>query len=89
MDMPQVAFNLSNFATAKKVIVDVDYKELSKFHIPINVPICEDAIIFIKELLKKLEGVTLPNVSGWLKPLKSGRRNILLSAGILERRRIC
>lgn len=75
MDMPQVAFNLSNFASkAKKVIVDVDYKELSKFHIPINVPICEDAIIFIKELLEKLEGVTLPNVSGWLKTTKKWKK---------------
>jgi acetolactate synthase-1/2/3 large subunit len=75
LDMPQVAFSHKNFAReAKKIIVDVDNYELSKFDIPINVSICEDAKDFVKMLLEKLEGFTLPDTSKWLKTAKAWKK---------------
>jgi acetolactate synthase-1/2/3 large subunit len=73
--MPQVAFSHKNFArAAKKIIVDIDNYELSKFDIPINVSICEDAKDFVKMLLERLKGVVLPDTSKWLKTAKAWKK---------------
>jgi acetolactate synthase-1/2/3 large subunit len=66
MDMPQVAFNHKNFARgAKKTIVDVDPRELSKFEMEIDVPVNADAKVFVTEFLAQLEPAKLPDVSSW------------------------
>lgn len=66
LDMPQVAFSHKNFArAAKKIIVDVDEHELSKFEMEIDVPVNADAEEFIAEMLTQLEGTQLPDSTEW------------------------
>jgi len=66
LDMPQIAFSHSNFArAAKKVIVDVDPKELAKFTMHIDVPVLADAREFLAEFLAQLEMANLPDASAW------------------------
>jgi len=66
LDRPQVAFSHRNFARrARKIIVDIDEHELAKFDMPIDVAANCDASDFITELLRQLEGTTLPDIYSW------------------------
>jgi acetolactate synthase-1/2/3 large subunit len=71
LDMPQIAFSHKNFArAARKVLIDVDPQEISKFEMPIDVPVLADATDFLRELLNQLQGVSLPDVSPWVAKTK-------------------
>jgi len=71
LDMPQIAFSHKNFArAAKKVLVDVDPREIAKFEMPIDLPINEDAGDFLSELAEQLSHVHLPDVSAWVAKTK-------------------
>lgn len=71
LDMPQVAFSHQNFArAARKVLVDIDPHEISKFEMPIEVAIQADAKDFLTAFLRQLKGVALPNTSRWLAKSK-------------------
>jgi len=71
LDMPQTAFSHKNFArAARKVLVDVDPLEISKFEMPIDIPVLADAADFIRELLDQLQDVCLPDVSSWMAKTK-------------------
>lgn len=75
LDMPQVAFSHKNFArAARKVVVDVDPQELSKFEMTIDVPVLADAEVFLREMVHQLNGVQLPNVSPWVAKTKEWLR---------------
>lgn len=66
LDMPQVAFSHKNFArAAKRIIVDVDDHELSKFEMDIDVPVNADAVEFLTEMLTQLEAAQLPDTRDW------------------------
>jgi acetolactate synthase-1/2/3 large subunit len=55
LDLPSVAFSHQNFArAARKVIVDIDPAEISKFEMPIDVPVVATAEAFIDEMLRQL-----------------------------------
>jgi acetolactate synthase I/II/III large subunit len=71
LDMPQVAFSHRNFARgARKIVVDIDAHELAKFDMPVDVAVNFDAREFIAELLRQLEGVTLPDIGAWMDRTK-------------------
>jgi acetolactate synthase-1/2/3 large subunit len=66
LDMPQIAFSHKNFSrAAKKVIVEIDPKELAKFTMPIDLPVRADARDFLAELLAQLETANLPDSTAW------------------------
>jgi len=71
LDMPQIAFSHKNFARgARKVLVDVDAKELAKFDMTIDVAVNADAKDFLRELIAQLKDAVLPDASAWLKKSK-------------------
>jgi acetolactate synthase-1/2/3 large subunit len=66
LDLPSIAFNHKNFArAAKKVIVDIDPAEISKFEMPIDVPIISDAEDFISEVLRQAGSITPKDRRSW------------------------
>jgi len=67
LDLAQVGFNYLNFAPkAKKIIVDIDPAEIKKIETKIDVPICTDALIFIREFTKLKKRIIPENWSEWL-----------------------
>ncbi|MBI4242527.1 MAG: thiamine pyrophosphate-binding protein, partial [Planctomycetes bacterium] len=69
MSIPQVGYNYKTFAReAKKIIVDIDEKELQKPSIKVDLPVNADARKFMDELLAQLdeEGVSL-KVDDWIQ----------------------
>lgn len=67
LDLPQIAFSHKNFArAARKALVDVDPQEIAKFDMPIDVPVVADAADFLREMLRQLQGVRLPDASAWV-----------------------
>jgi acetolactate synthase-1/2/3 large subunit len=75
LDMPQTAFSHRNFArAAKKVIVDVDPLEISKFEMPIDVPIVADAADFLSALIDQASAANLPDCTVWVAKTKEWSR---------------
>lgn len=71
LDLPQVAFSHRNFArAARKILVEVDPRELTKFEMPIDVPVLADASEFLRELRAQLQDVRLPDVRSWVAKTK-------------------
>ena len=67
LDAGQTAYNHSNFArAARKVVVDIDTAEIDKLQMQVDVPVPFDARLFIKELLRQLRGINLPDWSPWM-----------------------
>lgn len=67
MSIPQVGYNFKTFARgAKRIVVDIDPKELDKPSIKPNLPILVDARAFILELLHKLSDGNAPACTSWL-----------------------
>ena len=67
LDLPQTAFSHRNFARgAKKVLVDIDPKEIGKFDMEIDVPVNGDAGDFLEEMLTQLETARLPEFGSWV-----------------------
>lgn len=63
LDFGQIGYNHDEFASkAKKVIVDVDQKELEKFSFKIDLSICEDAKVFLEALYHSIEDITVSDV---------------------------
>jgi acetolactate synthase-1/2/3 large subunit len=74
LDMPQVAFSHRNFArAAKKVLVDIDPKEIAKFDMNIDVPVNADVAEFVGEMLKQLEGARIPRFESWISRTRQWR----------------
>lgn len=69
MSIPQVGYNPGAFARkAKKIIVDIDEKELKKSSIKPDIPINSDAKKFINAMLNRLEGGCISlEMDDWLK----------------------
>jgi acetolactate synthase-1/2/3 large subunit len=64
LDSPQIGYEQYLFAReAKKVIVDVDPAELTKWSFEVDLPICADA----KEFIETLSGCVAPEYSNWLQ----------------------
>jgi len=67
LDLGQVAYMHEYFArAATRIIVDIDHAELAKLRMEIQVPVVADAGVFLRALLRRLDGCSLPDVSPWL-----------------------
>jgi len=75
LDLAQVGFNYSRFAPgAKKIVVDIDPAELAKLKMNIDVLVCGDAGIFLKELAKQKDRITSRDRSKWLERCREWKR---------------
>jgi acetolactate synthase-1/2/3 large subunit len=75
LDLPQTAFNHANFAPrAKRIFVDVDPTELSKFQMPIELPVVADATVFLDCLLEIAASRPARNRSAWLEQCQAWQR---------------
>lgn len=71
LDFGQTGYNHRNFArAAKKVIVDIDPNEIKKLDMPIEIPICCDAKIFIRDFIKQKNKIKPIHRTNWLKKCK-------------------
>jgi acetolactate synthase-1/2/3 large subunit len=71
LDMPQIAFSHRNFARcARKVLVEIDPKEIAKFEMPIEVAANVDVEDFLEETLTQLETERIPDASPWVAKTK-------------------
>ncbi|MEG1718115.1 MAG: thiamine pyrophosphate-binding protein [Bacteroidales bacterium] len=63
----QISYNYKAFAReARKVVVDIDEKELKKPTLKIELPICSDALYFIEELMGQLKKEQMPSFQKWV-----------------------
>lgn len=75
LDFGQTAYNHKNFARgARKIIVDIDPAEISKMHMNIDVPICADAKLFIRELIQAKAKISKRDHTKWLKRCKEWQK---------------
>ena len=68
LNIRQVSYNWDFFARhAYKIQVDVDREELKKPMVKIDMPVCSDALIFLEELERQLDGYkAAPAHASWL-----------------------
>ncbi len=67
LDHGQIAYMPEYFARgARKILVDVDPHELEKLGMGAALNVAVDAGAFLEALLQRLEGVRLPDFSGWV-----------------------
>ena len=67
LSIRQVGYNYKTWAREAFVaMVDIDPEELRKPTLHVELPICADAGAFLDALLKKLQGVRLPQRSDWI-----------------------
>ncbi len=65
LDFGQIGFDHKTFArAAKKVIVDIDRAEVSKFKFKVDLPVCGDVRTVIRGLLQSSS--PRPSVAGWI-----------------------
>ncbi len=68
LDLGLVGYSYESFArAAKKVIVDIDPKELSKYPVKVDLPVVCDAKAFLTEALSQSKGLKPVNRSYWIK----------------------
>ncbi|MGA3113149.1 MAG: thiamine pyrophosphate-binding protein [Syntrophobacteraceae bacterium] len=66
LDLGQTSYNHRNFApAAKKVIVDIDPAEIRKMDMEIDVPICADAAMAVREFIRQSDTVARKARSVW------------------------
>ncbi len=71
LDFGQTGYNHKNFArVAKKVMVDIDPNEIKKMDMPIEIPICSDAKVFIQELIRQKNKIKPIHRTNWLRKCK-------------------
>jgi len=71
LDFGQIGYNYKNFArAAKKVIVDIDPNEIKKLDMPVEIPVCCDAKIFIRNFIKRKNKVKPIHRTNWLRKCK-------------------
>lgn len=67
LDLGQTAYSHKNFARgARKVMVDIDPREIAKMTMPIDVPVCADAKDFLGEFLRQRRHVAPADHQAWL-----------------------
>ncbi len=75
MDLLQLAFDNEHFARgAKKIIVDIDVNEIKKLKFKLDVSICADAGIVIREIIKSANKIKPKDRSVWLKTIKDWQK---------------
>jgi acetolactate synthase-1/2/3 large subunit len=67
LDMVLTGYAHDLFArAANKIMVDIDPTEIRKMKTPIAVPICSDAKVFIKEMLRQTDRLVCRDRSAWM-----------------------
>jgi len=67
LDFAVTGFDQSKFArAAKKIVVDIDAGEIAKLKMQVDLPVCNDARVFIEELINHKNEMKLKNRSNWL-----------------------
>ncbi|MFH1947172.1 MAG: thiamine pyrophosphate-binding protein, partial [Candidatus Magasanikbacteria bacterium] len=65
---PLIGYNSKDFArNAKKIVVDIDQKELDKPDLEIDLKLKIDAKKFLEKINKELEKINLPKYDDWVK----------------------
>ena len=68
MDIPVIGYSPQHLARgAYKIIVDVDAAEIRKFGDSIQMPVCSDAGVFLREFLLQSSGIPTKDRSCWLR----------------------
>lgn len=68
MDNMITAFSEEHFAyRAKKIIVDLDFNEINKLAMTDVVPVVCDVKYFLEKLKKKIDKISIPDYTEWLK----------------------
>jgi len=71
LDFGQTGYNHKNFArAAKKVMVDIDPNEIKKLDMPIEIPICCDAKMFIRDFIEQKNKIKPTYQTNWLRKCK-------------------
>lgn len=75
LDYGQTAYNHGNFAPrAKKVVVDIDAREVAKLQMDLAASLIGDAGMFIAELRRLSIGVTFPDWQAWRERCNDWKR---------------
>jgi acetolactate synthase-1/2/3 large subunit len=68
LNVRAISYNFKSFAReAVKIVVDIDPAELGKPTLKIDVPICQDAKVFIRDLLKHSGNNSIGSKDKWLE----------------------
>jgi acetolactate synthase I/II/III large subunit len=71
-----VGHNISDFGrNAKKIVVDIDPKELDKPGLEIDLKINNDAKLFFREFLKQLDHFDIPDFQNWVQVANKWKKN--------------
>lgn len=67
--IPQIGYDIKEFARdAKKIVVDVDETELSKFNSNNSfITVQSDAKYFLEKLINKIPEIKLPEINNWIE----------------------
>lgn len=86
LDLPQVGHNYGLFARgAKKVVVDIDPKEISKLPMRVDVKAVCGAKEFLAELSRAAEKPGKAGRSSWLAKCRDWKRRYPVGRGVLEK----
>jgi acetolactate synthase-1/2/3 large subunit len=68
LNVRAISYNFKSFAReAVKIVVDIDPAELEKPTLKIDVPVCQDAKVFIRDLLKHSGNNSIGSKDKWLE----------------------
>jgi acetolactate synthase-1/2/3 large subunit len=68
LDSSVTGFDQSQFArAARKVVVDIDRAEIEKLRMPVDVPVCADALAFIAGVIRREPAITSRDRGEWLR----------------------
>ena len=86
LDLPQVGHNYGLFARgAKKVVVDIDPREIAKLAMRVEVKAVCDAGDFVKELYRNIKKAEEKDRSAWLDQCKYWKNRYPVGDGVLEK----
>ena len=84
LDLPQVGHNYNLFARgAKKVVVDIDPREIAKLAMPIDVKVACDAGDFVKELSRGIKKIKKKDRAPWLAQCRRWKSRYPVGDGVL------
>ena len=85
LDLPQVGHNYNTFARgAKKVIVDIDQREIAKLAMRVGLKANCDAGLFIREISRNISKVSKADRSAWLARCRAWKDGYPLGRGVTE-----
>jgi acetolactate synthase-1/2/3 large subunit len=76
LDLGQTGYSHHNFArAAKKIMVDIDSAEINKMNMTIDVPVCADAKVFMKEFLRQKSAIVSKARCAWWERCQEWKSN--------------